>query len=111
MTSALVAWSRITTKKDSHSQLLPPRVGVNQTFAKGLVIASTSSKAPRFAGPVYVGHAAAAKFRMVRVLPHIRTLVPAAHAFRGCRRLHRDPGRIAFALHRRNRIGRPAVGG
>src|SRR5688500_15064539 len=35
-TSAFVAWSRITTKNDSHNQLLAPRVGVNQTFDNAL---------------------------------------------------------------------------
>jgi hypothetical protein len=35
MTSAFVTWSRMTTKNDSHSQLLAPRVGVNQTFDNG----------------------------------------------------------------------------
>ena len=40
MTSALVAWSSSTTKNDSHSQLLAPRVGVNQTFDSGLLLMS-----------------------------------------------------------------------
>ena len=37
MTRALVVWSSSTTKNDSHSQLLAPRVGVNQTFESGLL--------------------------------------------------------------------------
>src|SRR5688500_3885677 len=106
ITSALVAWSTITTRNDSHSQLLPPRVGVNQTFAKGLVICSPSRKAAHFARTFHIGHATATQLWVARVVSHIFTLVPAAHALGRGRRLHHDPHRVRLALFSRSRIGR-----
>src|SRR5690606_39791123 len=90
----------ITTKNDSHNQLLAPRVGVNHTRAMGFeFIALACSRPPSLlARSGHVRDAASTDVRVLGIPPHIRTLVPAAHALRSFRRTRDDPGSILLAL-------------
>src|SRR6185436_7230543 len=113
MTSALVVWSNSTTKNDSHSQLLAPRVGVNQTFESGLLpmslCRSLLNVAALLAGPGDVRDTATAQLRMLGAAADIFPLVPAAHALLRRARPRDDPREVLVPLLRRRRFSRTAV--
>src|SRR5262245_21279635 len=111
MTSALVVWSSSTTKNDSHSQLLAPRVGVNQTFESGLLPMALSDVASLLARSVEVRDAAAAQLGMLRIAADVLALVPAAHALVRGRRTSNDPGEVLVPLLRRSSCRRATVSG